>query len=150
VSAGGLYLDTSCLLKLFFQEPESSAVASLVGQEEEVLVSELAVVEASAQIHGRRLAGSLSARRAQTLESALDRVLAVRPFQVIPFVASALGQARIQVRGAKKAAHCKSLDRLHLALMSAHALTRLLTSDSTQARAARALGFDVLSLRAAR
>lgn len=145
MSPGGLYLDTSCLLKLFFQEPESPAVASLVGEEEKVLVSELTLVETSVQIHGRRLAGALSARRAQSLGSALERILAVRPFEMVPFTAVALSQARTQVRNAKKAAHCKTLDRLHLALMSAFARTRLLTSDATQARAARALGFDVLS-----
>lgn len=145
MSPPALYMDTSCLLKLFFHEPESRGVAARVGQEAAVLVSELAVVEASVQIHGRRMLGSLTRRRAELLESELKRILAVRPFEVIPFTAATLGVARAQVSGARKAAHCKTLDRLHLALMSAHGLTRLLTSDSSQARAARALGFEVLS-----
>ncbi len=145
MSPGGLYIDTSCLLKLFFQEPDSASVTELVSREEQVLVSDLAVVEASVQIHGRRLAGGLSRRRAQTLESALERIIALRPFQVLPFASSALTQASDQVKAARSGAHCKTLDRLHLALMSAHGLSRLLTSDAGQARAARALGFVVLS-----
>jgi predicted nucleic acid-binding protein len=146
VSRSGLYLDTSCLLKLFFPEPESSEVASLVAPETRVVVSELGVLEASVQIHGRRAAGLLSRARAQRLEAALQKTLCMSPFEVVPFAATALELARGQVQAAKKGIHCRTLDRLHLAVMELEALDRLLTHDGRQAAAARALGIQVLGV----
>lgn len=144
MSRSSLYLDTSCLLKLFFPEPESRKVATIVASEARVVVSELGVVEASVQIHGRRLEGLLARARAQRLEAALEQTLSMRPFEVVPFAAAALERARGQARVAQKAAHCRTLDRLHLAVMELEGIERLLTSDRRQAAAARTLGFEVV------
>ena len=43
-----------------------------------------------------------------------------------------------------QAAYCRSLDRLHLAAMEELKLKRLMTLDETQAKAAEALGYEVL------
>jgi predicted nucleic acid-binding protein len=53
------------------------------------------------------------------------------------------------VRGAvdarhPQAAHCRSLDRLHLAAMEELKLTRLITLDEIQGKAAKALHYEVL------
>lgn len=48
-----------------------------------------------------------------------------------------------QMRPLGRSVHCRTLDRLHLATMEALGLRRLLTNDVLQARAARALGFEV-------
>jgi predicted nucleic acid-binding protein len=144
VSASSLYLDTSCLLKLFFSEPESAEVAELIASETRVVVSELGILEANVQIHGRRASGSLPRARAQRLEAALGKTLAMKPFEVIPFATAALARARDQARSAQKGAHCRTLDRLHLAVMEVEGLSRLLTNDGRQATAARSLGFEVL------
>jgi predicted nucleic acid-binding protein len=144
VSGSILYLDTSCLLKLFFPEPESPEVAAIVASEARVVVSELGVVEASVQVHGRRLAGLLTRARAQRLEAVLEQTLSMRPFEVVPFAAAALERARGQARAAQKAAQCRTLDRLHLAVMELVGIERLLTNDRRQAAAARALGFEVV------
>ncbi len=42
-----------------------------------------------------------------------------------------------------QAAYCRSLDRLHLAAMEELNISRLMTLDQTQGRAARALGYKV-------
>ena len=144
MSRSSLYLDTSCLLKLFFREPESHEVATIVASEARVIVSELGVIEASVQIQGRRLEGLLPRARARRLEAALEQTLSMRPFEVVPFAAAALERARGQARVAPKAAHCRTLDRLHLAVMELEGLDRLLTTDGRQAAAARALGFEVI------
>jgi uncharacterized protein with PIN domain len=68
----GLYLDTSCLLKLFFPEPESATVASQVAAEEHVVVSTLARLELRVQIQGRVAGGTLSAKSATALLSVVD------------------------------------------------------------------------------
>lgn len=144
MSDPGLYLDTSSLLKLFFPEPESLEIATIVAAEARVVVSELGLLEAGVQIHGRRLSGLLPRVRATRLEAALEHTVSLQPFEVVPFAATALACARGQVRAAKKGAHCRTLDRLHLAVMEIEGLQRLLTNDSRQAAAARALGFEVL------
>ena len=38
MSSGGLYIDTSCLLKLFFLEPESARVAEIVVRDERAII----------------------------------------------------------------------------------------------------------------
>lgn len=40
---------------------------------------------------------------------------------------------------------CRTLDRLHLAVMEMLGLRRILTNDTTQGRAAVALGYEVLT-----
>jgi predicted nucleic acid-binding protein len=145
VTFSSLYLDTSCLLKLFFPEPESAKVASIVGAESRVVVSELGLVEASVQIHGRRLTGSLSRARAERLETVLEQTLSMRPFEVVPFATTALARARDLARMAQKRAHCRTMDRIHLAVMQIEGIERLLTNDARQAAAARALGFEVVA-----
>ena len=51
--------------------------------------------------------------------------------------------AEQMVRSLPKRAYCATLDRLHLAAMQALGISRLLTNDAAQAKAARQLGFDV-------
>ena len=146
----GLYLDTSCLLKLLWLEAESAYVAALVEREPRVVVSDLAIVEAVVQIHGRRVAGLLRRPDAKRLESALDRMLDAEPFDRISLTSDSLAQARTQVRRLRKRGHCRTLDRLHLALMEVEGLRRLLTNDDQQAAAARATGMRVLLPRVTR
>ena len=78
----GLYLDTSCLLKLFFQEPESASVAARVAAENRVVVSTLARLELRVQIQGRMVGGTLSGRLASTLMAMVDRTLIQSPFEI--------------------------------------------------------------------
>jgi predicted nucleic acid-binding protein len=40
--------------------------------------------------------------------------------------------------------HCRTLDRLHLAIMESLGATRLMTHDEAQAKAATELGFQVM------
>ena len=45
-----IYLDTSCLLKLLLEEPESEAVRMAVARESEVIVSALTELETAVQL----------------------------------------------------------------------------------------------------
>ena len=58
-----LYLDTSCLLKVFFPEPETDRTLALIAAEPQVLVSSLARLECLSQIHARAAGGLLSPTR---------------------------------------------------------------------------------------
>lgn len=137
-----LYLDTSCLLKVFFSEPETAATVKLIAQESHVIVSSLARLEAAVHIHGRVAAKMLSAAGARQLIQRLDQVLQTEPYYLVPCPPGIIEIAETQVRPVVKAAYCRTLDRLHLASMQALGVHRLLTNDETQARAARALGFE--------
>lgn len=138
------YLDASCLLKLLFPEPETSRVLQLVAAEEHVVVSTLARLEALGQIHARAVGGLLTRPAARSLRDRLDAVLRQAPYEVVRTPSEVVDLAEAQVRPLSRDAYCPTLDRLHLAVMKALDLHRLLTNDDSQARAARALGFSVV------
>ena len=139
-----LYLDTSCLLKLLFAEPESARTSLLVAAEPCVVVSSLARLEALVQIQGRIAGGLLATRSATALARLLDQTLGSAPFDLVNTPAGIDGVAAGQLFPLGRTVHCRTLDRLHLAAMQALGLRRLLTNDDIQARAASALGFEVL------
>ena len=139
-----LYLDTSCLLKLLFAEPESAKTSLLVAAEPRVVVSSLARLEALVQIQGRAAGGMLTARSATALARLLDQTLASAPFELVTTPAGIDGVAAGQLIPLGRSVYCRTLDRLHLAAMQALGVRRLLTNDDIQARAAAALGFEVL------
>jgi len=138
------YLDTSCLLKLFFTEPEQAQTIDLLGREDVVVVSGLARLEALVQLQARVAGGVLRMPDARRLSHYMDVVLRHEPFRLVPCPADVVGEAERQVAHAAAKAHCRTLDRLHLAAMQLLGETRLVTADSRQAAAARRLGFTVL------
>ncbi len=139
-----LYLDTSCLLKLLFAEPESPKTSLLVSAEPRVVVSSLARLEALVQIQGRAVGGLLAVRSAAALVRLLDQMLGCLPFDLVATPKGVDGIAAGQILPLGRSVHCRTLDRLHLATMQALGIRRLLTNDEIQARAAAALGFEVV------
>ena len=140
----GLYIDTSCLLKIIFPEPESARVSTLCAAESRVVVSSLSKLEAAVQINARLAGKSLTKTSAARIRAKLDSILAMAPFEVVVFPPVAVEAAESQVSLDRRPIHCRTLDRLHLATMEMLGLTRILTNDDIQARAAAALGYDVL------
>jgi predicted nucleic acid-binding protein len=136
-----LYLDTSCLLKLFFSEPESPRVAEVIAAESRVVLSSLAKLESVVQIKARVRGGHLTKRSGRTLLARLEATVALSPFELAspPRDLALVAQAQV----AAGDVHCRTLDRLHLAAMEVLSLRRLFTNDKIQAAAATALGFDV-------
>jgi predicted nucleic acid-binding protein len=139
-----LYLDTSCLLKLFFPEPETARTLALVAAEPQVIVSSLARLESLSQIHARVTGGLLSPTRARQLRQRLEAVLKLAPYEQVPCPADVIDSAAAQIKVAAKTGYCRTLDRLHLSTMHGLGIQRLLTNDDTQAAAARALGMEVV------
>jgi predicted nucleic acid-binding protein len=139
-----LYLDTSCLLKVFFPEAETAKTLAAISAESRVVVSSLARLEMLSQIHGRVAGGLLSAPRAKRLLQRVEAVLKMAPYEPAPCPADLVEVAEAQMQPFPQSVYCRTLDRLHLAAMEALGLRRLLTNDDTQATAARALGFQVV------
>lgn len=131
-------------MKVLFPEPESRRVMQLVSAEEHVVVSTLARLETVVQIHARAVGGFLTRPAARSLVARLETVLRQVPYDVVRMPAEVVDLAEAQVRPLARDAYCPTLDRLHLAVMKALDVQRLLTNDDAQARAAQALGFSVV------
>ncbi|MGH7267971.1 MAG: type II toxin-antitoxin system VapC family toxin [Candidatus Rokuibacteriota bacterium] len=139
-----IYLDTSCLLKLLLQEPESDAVRRAVARELEVIVSALTELETAVQLRAAWLAGEYRERRFHAYVRQLSAFRDTDPFRFRPLAGSVFQTAMRQDREARRI-HCRTLDRLHLAAMEDLGLGRLMTHDAAQAVGAKALGFEVVS-----
>lgn len=143
-----IYLDTSCLLKLLLEEPESEAVRLAVDRETRVVVSVIAELETVVQLRAGWLAGEYREPRYRGYVRRLNGFRSTDPFQ---FQAVASSVFRVAIRQDRDAGrlHCRTLDRLHLAAMEELGLRRLMTNDVAQAAGAHALGFEVVSPRPA-
>jgi predicted nucleic acid-binding protein len=138
-----IYIDSSSLLKVYRFEPESAAVLEAVKREALVVVSALAELEVTIQLKADYLAGSLTRPRWRQLEAQVA-VLRNQPpyeFRSLPAV---LFQTALRQHRNSGDTHCRTLDRLHLAAMEELEITRLMTNDERQAKAAGAAGFEVV------
>ena len=138
-----IYLDTSCLLKLLREEPESAAVRRAVAAESEVVVSSLAELETEVQLKAAALGGEIRASQWRQYQAQLGALRNFDPFHFRHLPAAVFSTALRQHRH-PPAIHCRSLDRLHLAAVEELKLRRLMTLDEVQAKVARALDFEVV------
>ncbi len=138
-----LYIDSSALLKLLWQEPESEAVRDDVAREDLVIVSSLTELETHVQLTAARLAGRYGKARWERFRAKLAEFRVTDPFRFRPLPGSVFETALRQHGGAART-HCRTLDGLHLAAMTELDVARLMTHDAAQARAARALGFEAV------
>jgi predicted nucleic acid-binding protein len=139
-----IYLDSSCLLKLVRSEEGSDAVATAIASETDVIISSLAEVETLIDLRCSHLAGLYTApawkRHRADYQSLRDRP----PFSY-RLLTSAVWD--VAIRQYENSLHCRTLDRLHLAAAELFGATRIMTLDTSQAKAARALGFQVIAPR---
>jgi predicted nucleic acid-binding protein len=138
-----VYIDSSSLLKLIWLEPESEAVRGLVDTEDAIVVSSLAELEVDVQLTAAWLAGRYSAARWRRYRERIASLRKTEPFGFRTLPGSVFDVALRQQREAGRA-HCRAVDRLHLAAMAELDVTRLMTHDMAQAAAARAAGFEVV------
>ena len=138
-----IYLDTSCLLKLLRDEPESADVRSAVNAEDEVVVSSLTELETEVQLKGASIGGEIRTSQWRQYQA---RLIAMRNFDPFHFrhLPAAVFQTALRQHRHPQAAYCRSLDRLHLAAMEELKQTRLMTLDEMEAKAAEALGHEVV------
>ena len=139
-----IYLDTSSLLKLLYDEPESSAVRTAIGIEDEVLVSVLTELEACVQLKAAWLGGDYRRSRYLGYRKRLAAFHDLAPFRFVDLPTTLFATAMRQADAAGDL-HLRTLDRLHLAAMQELGVTRLMTHDAQQERAARRLQYEVLS-----
>jgi predicted nucleic acid-binding protein len=135
-----LYLDGSVVAKLLATEPDSGRVAEIIEMETNLVVSALARLEALVVIKSLVAAGEISSRTANRRQKQLQQLLELPTFSFERVGSNVFEVAERQL----DFSYCPTLDRLHLAVMQDLGLRRILTNDDQQARAARALGFQVV------
>ncbi len=140
---GAIYIDSSSVLKMLWNEPESRDVREAVAREHAVVVAPLTELEVSVQLRAKRFAGALTKRRYDGYAAQLQSFKSLAPFEFLDLPGTVFRMAVEQHLAA--AVHCRSLDRLHLACMSELGLRRLMTNDAEQAAAARAMKLQVVS-----
>ncbi len=140
---GMIYIDSSSLLKLLWNEPETPAVIDAVSREKQVLISVLAELETLVQLKAAWLGGEYPLPRLRRLEARFASWSNQLPFEFRPVPAALFQTALRQHRNAARI-HCRSIDRLHLAAMEELRVTRLMTNDTRQAKAGSEAGFQVI------
>lgn len=138
-----IYLDTSCLLKLLRDEPESPRVRKAVDAEDLVIVSSLAELETEVQLKGALLDAEIRPSQWRQYQAKLSAMRNFDPFHFRYLPASVFSTALRQHRHSQSV-YCRSLDRLHLAAMEELKATRIMTLDNTQSEVASALNFSVV------
>jgi len=138
-----IYVDSSSLLKLLWNEPESSSVIDAIAAENTVLVSALAELETVVQLKAGYLGGDYSLSQLRRLEGQLAVFRNHPPYEFRALPGTVFQTAIIQNQNSGRA-HCRTLDRLHLAAMQELDVTRLMTNDGNQAKAAAEAGFEVI------
>ena len=137
-----IYLDTSCVIKLLREEEASDAVRAAVAAEETVIISSLAELETEIQFKADAAGGEIRTSQWRQYQA---RLLAMRNFDPFHFrhLPAAVFSTALRQHRHPQAAYCRALDRLHLAAMEELNLTRLMTLDEAQAKAAEALNYRV-------
>jgi predicted nucleic acid-binding protein len=138
-----IYLDTSSLLKLFHEEPESAGVRQAVAAESEIMVSALTRLESRLQLKAGWLGGEYGKARYLAYVKELDQLAETDPFRFVDLAGGVFATA-IRQDWVAVSLHVRTLDRLHLAAMEELDVRRLMTNDATQAVAAKALGWEVV------
>jgi predicted nucleic acid-binding protein len=138
-----IYLDASCLVKLLRPEPQSEKVLAAVITERLVVVSNLAELEALVQLKAGYMAGAYGLSDWRKYEA---KIAVLRNQEPFCFRAVPSGAWQIALRQHRNSGqtHCRTLDRLHLAIAEHFGASRIMTLDFSQATAARALHFVVV------
>lgn len=138
-----IYLDTSCLLKLLREEPESADVRAAIDSEDELIVSSLTELETEVQLKAAAVGGDIRTSQWRQYQVRLIALRNLDPFQ-FRHLPSAVFSTALRQHRHPQAAYCRSLDRLHLAAMQELKLRRLMTLDTVQGKAAEALSYQVV------
>jgi predicted nucleic acid-binding protein len=138
-----IYADTSCLLKVLRPEPLSEAVWARIGEEDSIVVSILAELETLVQLKAEWRGGILTRGQWRQTEARFSVLKNQPPFE-FHNLAGLIFQTALRQHRNSGDKHCRSLDRLHLAAMEELKVSRLMTHDESQAKAAIEAGFQVV------
>jgi predicted nucleic acid-binding protein len=135
-----IYLDTGCLLKLYYPEPESARVARLVSGSAIAFLAlhELEVFNVLELKLYRKEAASAQVRAAAALVEQ-DLRAGVLYRAAVPWE-DVLQEAALTAKAHTRRFGCRSLDALHCSAARSLAVTSFVTTDMRQRRLAESLG----------
>lgn len=140
------YLDTGCLLKLYYPEPNSAAVAAAVSGKG-IVFTALHELETVSALQLKRFRGEATAEQAEAAMRLVREDLAggklVRPAVNWPAVLlNAAELARVHAA----ASGCRSLDVLRCALADTVGVEGFVSTDARQITVATAMGLNVIAI----
>jgi predicted nucleic acid-binding protein len=141
-----IYIDGSCLVKILVIEEGSEAVVACVAKEDSVVVSSLTELEVLVQLKAGYMGGLYGLAKWRHLELKLHALRNQEPF-AFRNVPNGIWQVAFRQHRNSRDVHCRTLDRLHLAAAEKFEITRIMTRDAAQARAAEELEFEVIQPR---
>ena len=112
-------------------------------EESTVVISALAELETLVQLKAGWTGGSLTRNQWRQMEAKFAVLRNQSPFD-FRNLPSALFQVALRQHRNSRNLHCRALDRLHLAAMEELNISRLMTHDENQAKAAIEAGFQVV------
>jgi predicted nucleic acid-binding protein len=146
--SGLLYWDTSALLKLYAEEPDSSAYrALLVTRQEQPVVAFLHRVELYFALRHKEDRGEIAAGASGRLFGDFLRHVGVNKFREIPWGDDIAKSARDTLEPCLFSpipVRLRSLDGLHLGALLLGGISKLVTTDEGMRKAAGLLGIDLV------
>jgi predicted nucleic acid-binding protein len=140
------FLDTSAIIKLYRDEPDSPVVRAHVAPSDELLISRLTVLEFRSALLGLVWQGKMSEHGARARIAAFDADLG--SYTVVPITDSILNRAASMIEAFTPSSWLKPPDAIQIATaLEAHdeaTLDAVVTTDAKQRVVAEASGFVVL------
>ena len=144
------YWDTSALVKLYAQEPDSAAFESHAGNTVgPLIVCRVGLYEARATFHRKEAEGSLKSGTAETLYSQLLQDVAAGELRLTELDANLereYGAVLEQFYRPAPPVPLRTLDALHLAAARLAGVTEVVATDKRMREAARLLGYALFPL----
>src|SRR2546423_14432174 len=109
-----IYIDTSCLVKVFLYEESTDAALSAIAKESSVIVSGLAELETLIELKAGYMGGDYGLEKWRHLELQLHVLRNEAPF-VFKAVPVGVWETAFRQHRNSRDVHCRTLDRLHLA-----------------------------------
>lgn len=135
-----IYLDTSCLVKLYYPEPESSAVVHRVAGRP-VFYTPLHELELTNALNQKRFHGQAAEMQVTAALGLIQADLASGVLAAPTSVWETHFQSALQLSMAHTPSiDCRSLDILHCAIAADLQAAEFITTDGRQSRLAQAMG----------
>jgi len=142
--ADGAYIDTSALAKRYLNEPGSDEVDQFLREQRRRTISRLGVLELRCLLARRRRAGEISADYERDAFGGLADDIQGAVLLVEPVVDGQVLRGRDLIERLRDHP-LRALDALHLAIAGTTGSRIVATADRVMTRAARELGFEVVT-----
>lgn len=143
---GGIYVDTSALVKYYYPEEGSEAVESRLLGASRVFLSQLSLVEMASALAKKLRARELRLGERARIWTAFLADLKAPQVELVPIRSGHLDHAVELLNEYGKTFNLRSLDALHLAVARLVPCEEVLTSDGIMASVGRRLSMKVTNV----